>query len=113
MWRRYSRSGRNAGASSGPVECCSPVSISESTTYSLPFNPLKDPELYKRCIENNDGVQFSHTVEEQLGGLLKAGFTITDLYEDTNGSGRLHEFNVPTFLAVRAVKPSLPMGTAN
>lgn len=79
----------------------------------LPFNPLKDPELYKRCIENNDGVQFSHTVEEQLGGLLKAGFTITDLYEDTNGSGRLHEFNVPTFLAVRAVKPSLPMGTAN
>lgn len=79
----------------------------------LPFNPLKNPELYKRCIENNDGVQFSHTVEEQLGGLLKAGFTITDLYEDTNGSGRLHEFNVPTFLAVRAVKPSLPMGTAN
>ena len=43
--------------------------------------------------------------EKQLGGQLEAGFRLTDLYEDTNGSGRLHEMGIPCFIAVRAVKP--------
>lgn len=29
---------------------------------------------------------------------------LTDIYQDTNGIGRLHEFNVPTFYATRAIK---------
>lgn len=79
---------------------------SETTLiHSLPFNPLKDPALYQECMDADVGVQFSHTTEEQVGGLLKAGFMITDLYEDTNGYGKLHEFNIPTFLSVRAMKP--------
>lgn len=76
-------------------------------TYPLPFDPLKNKELYEVCIRDDLGVQFSHTLEEQLGGQLKAGFQLTDLYEDTNGAGRLHEFRVPSFVAVRAVKPSI------
>jgi len=55
-------------------------------------------------MKNDWGIQFSHTLEEQLGGQLKAGFLLTDLYEDTNGEGRLHEFGVPSFIATRAVK---------
>lgn len=70
----------------------------------LPFNPLKSPEQMKQLEQTNDGIQFSHTLEEQLGGQLEAGFRLTDLYEDTNGSGRLHELNIPCFLATRAVK---------
>ena len=54
--------------------------------------------------KNNEGVQFSHTLEEQVGGRLAAGFRLTELYEDTNGSGRLHEMNIPCFIATRAVK---------
>lgn len=73
-------------------------------TYHLPFNPLQDPALFQQCMERDDGVQFSHTMEEQLGGQLKAGFRLTDLYEDTNGEGRLHEYGVPSFVATRAVK---------
>ena len=73
-------------------------------TYSLPFNPLKDPQLYEKSVKNNWGIQFSHTLEEQIGGQLKAGFLLTDLYEDTNGAGRLHELNVPSFVAARCVK---------
>ena len=73
--------------------------------YSLPFNPLKDPQLYRDSMQNDWGIQFSHTLEEQLGGQLEAGFRLTDLYEDTSGSGNLHDHNVPTFLATRAVKP--------
>ena len=55
-------------------------------------------------MKNNWGIQFSHTLEEQIGGQLKAGFTLTNLYEDTNGSGKLHELNVPAFIATRCIK---------
>lgn len=71
----------------------------------LPFNPLKDKDLYEASVKNDWGIQFSHTIEEQIGGQLKAGFMLTDIYQDTNGAGRLHEFNVPTFYATRGVKP--------
>ena len=72
--------------------------------YRLPFNPLKDPVAYEDSIKNNWGIAFSHTLEEQIGGQLEAGFTLTDLYEDTSKYGVLHDYNVPTFLATRAVK---------
>ena len=74
-------------------------------TQRLPFDPLSDPALYERSVKNDWGVQFSHPIEEQIGGQLRAGFVLADVYEDTNGSGRLHDFNVPTFYATRAVKP--------
>lgn len=72
----------------------------------LPFNPLQDPALYAESIEKDWGIQFSHTIEEQIGGQIKAGFVLTDIFEDTNGSGRLHEYNIPAFWATRAVKGS-------
>lgn len=70
----------------------------------LPYNPLKDIQLYDEAMKNDWGIQFSHTIEEQIGGQLRAGFVLTDIYQDTNGTGRLHEFNVPSFYATRAVK---------
>lgn len=70
----------------------------------LPFNPLKDKQLYEDSLKNYWGIQFSHTIEEQIGGQLQAGFLITDIYQDTNGEGRLHELNIPCFYATRAVK---------
>jgi len=72
--------------------------------YRLPFNPLKDGELLKSLEKEDSGIQFSHTLEEQIRGQLKAGFTLLDLYEDTNGTGFLHEYGVPTFWATMAVK---------
>lgn len=72
--------------------------------HKLPFNPLEDQQLYQDSIKNDWGIQFSHTIEEQIGGQLRAGFVLTDIYQDTNGVGRLHEFNVPTFYATRAIK---------
>ena len=71
----------------------------------LPFNPLKNPEQMEQLRADDCGVQFSHTLDEQLGGQLRAGFRLTDLYEDTNGEGRLHEMNIPSFVATRAVRP--------
>ncbi len=71
----------------------------------LPFNPLKNEQQMKQLEEDDAGVQFSHSLEEQIGGQLEAGLVLTHLYEDTNGEGRLHELNIPTFLAMRSVKP--------
>lgn len=78
----------------------------EETTlkYKLPFNPLVDNQLYDDSMQNDWGIQFSHTIEEQIGGQLKAGFSLCDIYQDTSGSGNLHNFNVPTFYATKAVK---------
>ncbi len=72
--------------------------------YSLPFNPLRDPKLMEDLRQTDSGVQFSHTLEEQIRGQLQAGFRLLDLYEDTNGSGFLHEHGVPTFWATLAQK---------
>jgi SAM-dependent methyltransferase len=71
---------------------------------SLPFDPIANPEQRRQLEADDCGMQFSHTLEEQLGGQLRAGFTLTDLYEDTNGEGFLHEMNIPCFIATRAVK---------
>ena len=72
---------------------------------SLPFNPLKNEEQRRQLEADDCGMQFSHTLEEQIGGQLEAGFRLTHLFEDTNGEGVLHEKNIPSFLATRAVKP--------
>ena len=72
--------------------------------HRLPFDPLADPDL-RRALEASDGgMQFSHTLTEQLGGQLRAGFTLVDLYEDTNAEGFLHDMNIPAFWATRAVR---------
>jgi SAM-dependent methyltransferase len=72
--------------------------------YSLPFNPLKDKQLFDELQAADDGVQFSHTIEEQVRGQLKAGFRLLDIYEDTNGRGYLHEHGAPCFWATLSVK---------
>lgn len=72
----------------------------------LPFKPLKaSDEEYKRMVKNYEGIQFSHSLEEQIGGQLKAGFILTDLYEDRDreGCGILREY-APQYIATRAVK---------
>ena len=73
---------------------------------SLPFDPLVNEEQRKLLEREDCGMQFSHTLEEQIGGQLEAGLVLLDLYEDTNGEGRLHELNIPSFIATRSMKPA-------
>ena len=72
---------------------------------TMPFDPLVNEQQRKQLEEDDCGMQFSHTVEEQLGGQLEAGLVLTHIYGDTNGEGRLHEMNVECYWATRAVKP--------
>lgn len=71
---------------------------------SLPFNPLKNVDQMKQLQDQDGGVQFSHSLDEQINGQLEAGFTLLSLYDDVNGYGRLHELNIPTFFATWAKK---------
>ncbi|MBQ1681762.1 MAG: SAM-dependent methyltransferase, partial [Agathobacter sp.] len=78
----------------------------ERIVNQMPFDPLTNEEQRKQLEEQDCGMQFSHTIEEQIGGQLEAGFILNALYEDTNGEGRLHELGINSFLATRAVKIS-------
>ena len=77
----------------------------ERIVWAHPFDPMTNPEVRAFLEADDAGMQFGHDLSETLGGLLRAGLTITDLYEDSNGEGRLEELHIPTYLAVRATKP--------
>ncbi len=72
----------------------------------LPFNPLKMPrERLERMVDNGEGIQFSHSMEEQIGGQLKAGFTLKELYEDRDreGGAKIRDY-APQYMATFSVK---------
>ena len=76
-------------------------------TETLPCNPLKNPEQMQKLTEGDNGVQFSHTFDDQIGGQLKAGFIIVDAYEDINGDPAEYATatrGIPAFWATKAVK---------
>ncbi len=58
----------------------------------------------------DEPLEFGHTLEDQIGGQIAAGFSITGLYEDVWGPGDSHPLNkhMPTFIATRALKSNLP-----
>jgi SAM-dependent methyltransferase len=54
--------------------------------------------------EMHGGVEFSHSFEAQLGGQLRAGLSLTDLYEDSWDMWPTVSAVAPAFMATRAVK---------
>ena len=48
--------------------------------------------------------EFSHTLEEQIGGQLQAGFVLLDFYEDIDPENPLSQFT-PLYIATHARKP--------
>ncbi|MFD1441822.1 class I SAM-dependent methyltransferase [Lacticaseibacillus hegangensis] len=78
----------------------------EKIIRGLPYNPLKDAKLMASIDTKEDGIQFSHTLDEQLRGQLQAGLSFKDMYEDYNGEGRLDQLRIPTFWASFAEKPA-------
>jgi SAM-dependent methyltransferase len=72
--------------------------------YKLPFDATKlSEEDRQREFGNDSPLEFSHNLEDQIGGQLEAGFVLTGLYEDQENSP-LGEY-MPGYIATRAVKP--------
>jgi SAM-dependent methyltransferase len=74
--------------------------------FKLPYSDLESPEEAERArlLATGRPLEFSHTLEDQIGGQLDAGFQLTALYEDRHRALRVAEF-MPTYVATRAVKP--------
>ena len=80
-------------------------------THKLPYNPLRmSEEDFQKMADNDEGIQFSHTLEEQIGGQIKAGFILSDVFEDFNEDPDAISDGIPAYWASRAVKP---FGTEN
>jgi len=72
--------------------------------YPLPFDATKlTKEERLREFGDESPLEFSHSIEEQIGGQLEAGFILTGLYEDQQNTP-LGKY-IPGYIATRAVKP--------
>jgi ubiquinone/menaquinone biosynthesis C-methylase UbiE len=77
--------------------------------YSLPYSDLTSliTAERQREIESGAPLEFSHSLEDQIGGQIDEGFHLTGFYEDAFGEEEndpLSKF-MPTFIATRALKP--------
>jgi SAM-dependent methyltransferase len=74
--------------------------------YELPYADAtsKDEQELGLQMERGEPLEFSHTLEEQIGGQLEAGFLISGFYEDRHRDDPIAAF-MPTYVATRAIKP--------
>lgn len=75
--------------------------------YPIPFSAvahLSPEELKSDYLEPNQPVEFGHSLSQQIGGQLEAGFFLAGFYEDQWGD-RVHDQYFPHFMATRAIKP--------
>jgi len=77
--------------------------------HRLPYSDLTSlsEEEHRRRIESGEPLEFSHSLEEQIGGQLEAGFVLAGLYEDRSHPKDNDPISryAPTFIATRALKP--------
>ena len=75
--------------------------------HALPYSDVEALSEAQKTQYRQEGIpfEFSHTLEDQIGGQLDAGFVLAGLYEDYAGddSDPLSHY-MPTYLATRALK---------
>lgn len=74
--------------------------------HSLPYSDLSSisAEERRRYMDDLQPLEFGHTLEDQIGGQLDAGFVLTGFYEDGWTGMALAKY-MPIFIATRALKP--------
>jgi SAM-dependent methyltransferase len=73
--------------------------------HALPYADATslDEEVIGRKIDRGEPLEFSHTLDDQIGGQIEAGFVIAGLYEDRHRDDPISAY-MPTFIATRAIK---------
>jgi SAM-dependent methyltransferase len=71
--------------------------------YALPYSDLESlTEEERSAMHGEDApLEFSHMLEELIGGQIEAGFVITGFYEDYRSDSKAAEF-MPSYFATRA-----------
>lgn len=74
------------------------------------LNDLDDAELRRIVLDPLQPLEFGHTLDDQIGGQLDAGFVLTGMYEDRYPKEEFDLLShfIDTFIATRAIKPQLP-----
>jgi ubiquinone/menaquinone biosynthesis C-methylase UbiE len=79
-----------------------------SVKHKMPYSDLKslEEEELNKLLEKKEPLAFGHTLEEQVGGQIKAGFAVTGFYEDKYEADTDPLSNyIDTFIATKATKP--------
>jgi SAM-dependent methyltransferase len=73
--------------------------------YSIPYSDVASltDEERRRYTDRDEPLVYGHTLEDQIGGQLDAGFSLAGFYEDSDPAHPLARF-LPAFIATRAVK---------
>ena len=78
--------------------------------HPLPHAQIRDlpSDELDQLVHREHSVEFSHSLEEQIGGQLKAGFVLTDLFEDRDYASPMigRSRFMPVLFATRAAKPN-------
>jgi SAM-dependent methyltransferase len=72
--------------------------------YPLPYSDLQFEEAERIALFKDGPVEFSHTLEEQIGGQLAVGLQITGFYEDWRADTQQAARFMPSYYATRAIK---------
>ena len=79
--------------------------------YPLPYSDLDylDSPHIREIIAAGQPVEFGHTLEDQIGGQLRAGLVLTGFYEDRYDEATVDPLSqfMATLIATRAVKPGV------
>jgi len=77
--------------------------------YALPYSDVEHltEEEKRRCQADGIPFEFSHTLEDQIGGQIAAGFVLTGFYEDYDRESDASPLSryMPIYIATRAMKP--------
>ncbi len=74
--------------------------------YSIPYSDLGSLTEEQRSVlaRQDQPLEWGHTLEDQIGGQLAAGFLLAGFYEDIDPGSPLAN-RIPSYIATRALKP--------
>ena len=73
--------------------------------HPLPYSDLDYlTDLERQQLDSADMLEFSHTLEDQIGGQLEAGFVLTGFNEAHRENHPVAKY-LPSYIATRALKP--------
>ena len=74
--------------------------------HALPYSDLDNlTDEERQQPDSTETLEFSHTLEDQIGGQLEAGFVLTGFYEDYRANHPVAKY-MPSYIATRALKPA-------
>ena len=76
--------------------------------HRIPFSTLDLPGAERLRVYGDGPIEYSHTLTEQIGGQLAAGFILTHLVEAPHQADATARY-MPGYFATRAVKPPRPL----